>query len=85
MKVQDYLGYKSTEDPLYKAEKLMVRAAPLVDPDDFENYLEAVEKYKDKVGTFFCRSSSKKNMNAELDMFVLTPSTHILIIQNHEG
>lgn len=26
----------------------MVRAAPLVDPDDFENYLEVVEKYKDK-------------------------------------
>jgi hypothetical protein len=42
------LGYKSTEDPLFKAEKLMVRAASLVDPDDFENYLEVVEKYKDK-------------------------------------
>jgi len=26
----------------------MVRAAPLVDPDDFESYLEVVEKYKDK-------------------------------------
>jgi hypothetical protein len=33
---------------LFKAEKLMVRAAQLVDPDDFENYLEVVEKYKDK-------------------------------------
>lgn len=48
LRVQNYLGYKSTEDPLYRAEKLMVRAAPLVDPDDFENYLEIVEKYKDK-------------------------------------
>lgn len=48
LKVQDYMGYKSTEDPLYKADKLMVRAAPLVDPDDFENFLEVVEKYKDK-------------------------------------
>lgn len=26
----------------------MVRAAPLVNPDDFENYLDVVEKYKDK-------------------------------------
>ena len=46
--VQEYMGYKSTEDPLYRVEKLMVKAAPLVDPDDFENYLEVVEKYKDK-------------------------------------
>jgi hypothetical protein len=42
------MGYKSTEDPLYRVDKLMVRAAPLVDPNDFENYLEVVEKYKDK-------------------------------------
>ena len=42
------MGYKSTEDPLYRADKLMVRAAPLVDPDNFENYLETVEFYKDK-------------------------------------
>lgn len=48
LNVQQFLGFKSTEDPLYRAEKLMVRAAPLVDPDDFENYLEVVEKYKDK-------------------------------------
>lgn len=48
LNVQQYLGFKSTEDPLYRAEKLMVRAAQLVDPDDFENYLEVVEKYKDK-------------------------------------
>mmetsp|Transcript_108145 Transcript_108145/g.312505 ORF Transcript_108145/g.312505 Transcript_108145/m.312505 type:complete len:236 (-) Transcript_108145:27-734(-) len=48
LNVQSFLGYKSTEDPLYRVDKLMVRAAPLVDPDDFENYLEVVEKYKDK-------------------------------------
>ena len=55
MRVQDYLGFKSTEDPLFKAEKLMVRAAPLVDPDDFENYLDVVEKYKDKVREYVYR------------------------------
>jgi hypothetical protein len=48
LRVQDFMGYKSTDDPLYRVDKLMVRAAPLVDPDDFENYLEVVEKYKDK-------------------------------------
>jgi hypothetical protein len=42
------MGFKSTQDPLYKADKLMVRATPLVDPDDLDGYLEAVEKYKEK-------------------------------------
>mmetsp|Transcript_2811 Transcript_2811/g.4067 ORF Transcript_2811/g.4067 Transcript_2811/m.4067 type:complete len:235 (-) Transcript_2811:35-739(-) len=48
LRVQDFLGYKSTEDPLFKADKLMVRAAPLVDPDNFEEYLDVVEKYREK-------------------------------------
>lgn len=48
LNVQAYLGYKSTEDPLYRVDKLMVKAASLVDPDDFESYLDTVEKYKDK-------------------------------------
>eukprot|EP00531_Pseudo-nitzschia_arenysensis_P004786 CAMPEP_0116132596 /NCGR_PEP_ID=MMETSP0329-20121206/9637_1 /TAXON_ID=697910 /ORGANISM="Pseudo-nitzschia arenysensis, Strain B593" /LENGTH=266 /DNA_ID=CAMNT_0003627131 /DNA_START=27 /DNA_END=827 /DNA_ORIENTATION=- len=49
LNVQIYMGYKSTEDPLYKADKLMVRAASLV-KDDFDqaDYLEAVENYKEK-------------------------------------
>eukprot|EP00560_Eucampia_antarctica_P009732 CAMPEP_0197830890 /NCGR_PEP_ID=MMETSP1437-20131217/7503_1 /TAXON_ID=49252 ORGANISM="Eucampia antarctica, Strain CCMP1452" /NCGR_SAMPLE_ID=MMETSP1437 /ASSEMBLY_ACC=CAM_ASM_001096 /LENGTH=187 /DNA_ID=CAMNT_0043433571 /DNA_START=268 /DNA_END=831 /DNA_ORIENTATION=+ len=48
LRVQEFLGYKSTEDPLYRAEKLMVRAAQLVDPDSMEDYLDAVESYRDK-------------------------------------
>lgn len=48
LRVQDFLGYKSTEDPLFKADKLMVRAAPLVDPDNFEAYLDVVERYREK-------------------------------------
>ena len=48
LRVQDYMGYKSTNDPLFRADKLLVRAGPLVDPDDFENYLDAVEQYKEK-------------------------------------
>eukprot|EP00521_Asterionellopsis_glacialis_P013041 CAMPEP_0195294326 /NCGR_PEP_ID=MMETSP0707-20130614/14678_1 /TAXON_ID=33640 /ORGANISM="Asterionellopsis glacialis, Strain CCMP134" /LENGTH=234 /DNA_ID=CAMNT_0040355265 /DNA_START=51 /DNA_END=755 /DNA_ORIENTATION=+ len=48
LRVQEFLGYKSTEDPLFKADKLMVRAAPLVDPDQFEEYLDIVEQYREK-------------------------------------
>jgi len=48
LRVQEFMGYKSTTDPLYKADKLMVRAAPLVDPDNFESYLDVVERYREK-------------------------------------
>jgi len=49
LNVQIYMGYKSTEDPLYKVEKLMVRAAALIKDDVVAaNYLEAVEKYREK-------------------------------------
>lgn len=48
LRVQEFIGYKSTEDPLYRAEKLMVRAAQLVDPDSLEDYLTVVEAYRDK-------------------------------------
>lgn len=48
LKVQEYMGYKSTEDPLYRADKLMVRAVPLVDPSRADDYLDAVERYREK-------------------------------------
>jgi hypothetical protein len=46
--VQEYMGYKSINDPLYKADKLMVRASSLVDPDKFEDYLDVVERFREK-------------------------------------
>jgi hypothetical protein len=48
LRVQEFMGYKSTNDPLYRVDKLMVRASPLVDPDDFETYLDLVERYREK-------------------------------------
>lgn len=48
LRVQEFMGYKSTKDPLYRADKLMVRAGSLVDVDEFENYLDVVERYREK-------------------------------------
>ena len=48
LKVQEYVGYKSTTDPLFKAEKLMLRAASLADPDRLDEYLESVNKWGEK-------------------------------------
>ena len=48
--IQDYIGYKSINDPLYRSEKLMVRAAPLLkNPDDIDAYLEAVNLWGQKI------------------------------------
>eukprot|EP00547_Thalassionema_nitzschioides_P018706 CAMPEP_0194254698 /NCGR_PEP_ID=MMETSP0158-20130606/32738_1 /TAXON_ID=33649 /ORGANISM="Thalassionema nitzschioides, Strain L26-B" /LENGTH=220 /DNA_ID=CAMNT_0038992827 /DNA_START=153 /DNA_END=811 /DNA_ORIENTATION=- len=44
--IQEYLGFKSVNDPLFKADKLMVRAAPLA--DDPVDFLESVERYREK-------------------------------------
>jgi len=72
LKVQEFLGYKSTEDPLFKADKLMVRAAPLVDPDKFEAYLDVVERYREKAdqGSMMAYTSSwgEANPNGGKDM-----------------
>lgn len=48
--VQDYLGYKSTKDPLFKADALMLKAVPLVDESvmDEADFVDLVEQYRDK-------------------------------------
>lgn len=48
--VQEYLGYKSTKDPLFKADSLMLRAVPLVDDSvmDEADYVDLVEQYREK-------------------------------------
>jgi hypothetical protein len=48
LRVQEFIGYKSVNDPLYRADKLMVRASSLVKADDYEDYLDAVEQYREK-------------------------------------
>jgi len=47
--VQAYMGYKSMEDPLFKAGDLMLRASSLVKTDaEFERYNLAMEKWNEK-------------------------------------
>ena len=35
LRAQEFLGHESTNDPLFKDDALMVRAAPLADPGNF--------------------------------------------------
>lgn len=48
--VQEYLGYKSTTDPLFKADSLMLKAIPLLDKSvmDEADYVDLVEQYREK-------------------------------------
>ena len=48
LNVQYYLGYKSTEDPLFRADKTMRRLESLVPPEDTVDYLDAMEKFREK-------------------------------------
>ncbi|KAL7571720.1 hypothetical protein ACA910_002820 [Epithemia clementina (nom. ined.)] len=43
--VMDYLGYKSINDPLFKADKTLKRLAVLVPNEDGPEYLDAMEKW----------------------------------------
>mgnify|MGYP003685412711 CR=1 FL=1 len=45
LKVQKYIGASSTLDPLFKADKLMIRATPLVADEGQEEYGNAVDLY----------------------------------------
>ncbi|KAJ1448531.1 hypothetical protein M885DRAFT_450134, partial [Pelagophyceae sp. CCMP2097] len=50
LKVQEYIGFKSINDPLFKADKLMLRAAVLVkDQDKIDEYFTAVNSWAEKV------------------------------------
>ena len=46
--VQYYLGYRSTEDPLFRADKTMRRLEVLVPTGAEVDYLEAMEKFNEK-------------------------------------
>mmetsp|Transcript_25637 Transcript_25637/g.48553 ORF Transcript_25637/g.48553 Transcript_25637/m.48553 type:complete len:235 (+) Transcript_25637:170-874(+) len=43
--VMDYMGYKSMNDPLFKADKTMKRLSAKVPSEDSVDYLEAMEKW----------------------------------------
>ena len=46
--VQAYMGYKSMEDPLFRAGDLMLRAQGLVSDADFDKYNNAMERWNEK-------------------------------------
>ena len=44
----EYLGFKSINDPLFRADKTMKRLQSLVPPEEGNAYIEAMEKFNEK-------------------------------------
>ena len=58
--VQRFIGASSTLDPLFRADKLMIRAQQLVGDDDQEDYTSAVDNYitKQQISSTMAYTSS---------------------------
>ena len=46
--VMEYLGFKSMNDPLFNAEKVLIRASSLVPDGDYKAYSEAMDVWGEK-------------------------------------
>ena len=51
LSTQHQLGHKSSSDLLLNDAKLIARTKPLSGPNQFEDYLDSVEKHREKSGT----------------------------------
>jgi hypothetical protein len=48
VKVMEFMGYKSMDDPLFKADKTLRKLEGLIPPGSEADYLDAVEKWTEK-------------------------------------
>jgi hypothetical protein len=50
LRVQEFMGYKSTNDPLYKIDKLLIRVGSsstnFMNNDDYSDFIDTVEQYR---------------------------------------
>ena len=83
--VQSYMGYKSMEDPLFRAGDLMLRANTLVSDQNFEAYNTAIEKWNNKadMGNVMAYVSSWGEANpgggqSEIDRYLKKSRTNVV-------
>lgn len=72
LKVQQYIGASSTLDPLFRADKLLIRAAPLVADPDKDAYNDAIDAFitKQQISSTMAYTSSWsgiENPNGSVD------------------
>ena len=76
-KVMEYLGFKSMNDPLFRADKTMFRLRSMVPADEEDNYIEAMELFSEMAeaasNTAFISSWGESNPGGgkdRVDMFI---------------
>lgn len=49
LRVQEFMGYKDVNDPLYRIDKFLIQSSvgDMVDDKDMEAYMDSVERYKE--------------------------------------
>eukprot|EP00545_Synedropsis_sp_CCMP1620_P008233 CAMPEP_0119003838 /NCGR_PEP_ID=MMETSP1176-20130426/794_1 /TAXON_ID=265551 /ORGANISM="Synedropsis recta cf, Strain CCMP1620" /LENGTH=207 /DNA_ID=CAMNT_0006955475 /DNA_START=52 /DNA_END=675 /DNA_ORIENTATION=- len=77
VKVMDYLGYKSTDDPLFRADRTLRRLGEAVESDQEREYMDAMEVYTERSesgsGTAYISSWGESNPGGgkdRVDMFI---------------
>ena len=88
----DYLGYKATSDPLFKADKAMLRLYALVSKEDSSDYIEAVERYTENAdeasGMAFISSWGESNPGGgkdRVDLFIERARKNVVTAQESLG
>jgi hypothetical protein len=88
LRVQDFIGYKSMKDPLFKADKVMLRALPLVDGENVDRYEEAVIQYQqranDAANLAYTSSWGEANPGGgkdKVDMFLEQSKSYVLQLE----
>lgn len=92
LKVMDYMGYKSTKDPLYKAEKTLRRLyenAPATDPKKDAAFVEAVDVFAENAdeasGMAFISSWGEANPGGgkdRVELFIERAKKNVITSRN---
>lgn len=87
-----YLGYKSMNDPLFRADKTLFRLQALVSGDEEIEYMEAMEMFNEKAeeasNTAFISSWGEANPGGgkdRIDMFIERSKKQIEVAKNSLG
>lgn len=92
LKVMDYLGYRSTTDPLFKVDKTLQRLEPLVPANRESEFLEAAEKFAevadDANGLAFVSSWGEANPGGgkdRVELFIERSRKNVIVARDSLG
>jgi hypothetical protein len=89
LKVMDYLGYRGTNDPLFKADKTMLRLYSLAPAGKDGQYVEAVERYTENAeeasGMAYLSSWGESNPGGgkdRVDLFIERSRNNVIVARD---